>query len=45
MSSPFVPDASTAMAWVHPAEATSDTEALLTLVEEGAEVVVPALWF
>ncbi len=45
MSAPFVTDASTAMVWVHPAQATPETEALLTQVEEGTEVVVPALWF
>jgi predicted nucleic acid-binding protein len=45
VSAAFVPDASTAIAWVHPAQATPETEALLTQVEEGAELVVPALWF
>ena len=45
MSVSFVPDASTAIAWVHPGQATPATDALLTQVEQGAEVVVPALWF
>ena len=45
MNVSFVPDASTAIAWVHPAQATPGTDALLTQVEQGAEVVVPGLWF
>ena len=32
MSASFVPDASTAIAWVHPAQGTPETDALLTLL-------------
>lgn len=41
----FVVDASIAVAWVHPAQATKETDALLDEVESGARPVVPALWF
>ena len=45
MSAAFVVDASMAFAWVLPSQASSAAEALLKRVEEGAEVVVPSLWF
>lgn len=45
MSAAFVVDASIGLAWVHPAQATSETNELLSQVEQGAEIVVPALWF
>ena len=45
MSAPFVVDASMALAWVLPSQASSAAEALLERVEAGAEVVVPSLWF
>ncbi len=40
----LVVDASVAIAWVHPGQATSDSTALLVLVERGTLLVVPALW-
>ncbi len=40
----FVVDASMAMAWVHPGQATPETDTLLAQVGEGTAVVVPALW-
>ena len=44
MSRVFIADASVAVAWVHPAQATAETEAMLQAIEEGAVVEVPALW-
>lgn len=44
MSKPFVVDASVAVAWVHPAQATAETDAMLQAVADGAVIVVPALW-
>jgi predicted nucleic acid-binding protein len=32
-------------AWVHPAQATADSDRLLRKVEAGATVVVPEFWF
>lgn len=40
----FVADASIAVAWVHPAQATQQSDALLEAVYAGAELHVPALW-
>jgi predicted nucleic acid-binding protein len=40
----FVVDASMAIAWVHPAQATPGSDAWLDHVADGAELVVPALW-
>jgi predicted nucleic acid-binding protein len=40
----LVVDASVAVTWVHPAQATPETDALLDRVGQGARVVVPALW-
>jgi predicted nucleic acid-binding protein len=40
----FVADASVAVGWVHPAQATPDTEAMLAAIAEGATLEVPALW-
>jgi predicted nucleic acid-binding protein len=40
----FVADASVAIGWVHPAQATMHTAAMLDAVAEGATVEVPALW-
>lgn len=37
-------DASLAIAWVHPAQATAQTEAMLDAMSEGATIEVPALW-
>ncbi|MBI5503459.1 MAG: type II toxin-antitoxin system VapC family toxin [Deltaproteobacteria bacterium] len=44
MSRNFVADASVSVAWVHPAQATQQTEDLLEAVYAGAELHVPALW-
>jgi hypothetical protein len=44
MSGPFVADASVAVAWVHPAQATRATTAMLQSIANGAIVEVPALW-
>ena len=44
MSKPFIVDASVVVAWVHPAQATPETEAMLQAVSDGAVVEVPALW-
>jgi predicted nucleic acid-binding protein len=40
----FVADASIAVAWVHPAQATPETAAMLEAVADGATLEVPALW-
>jgi uncharacterized protein (TIGR03382 family) len=40
----FVADASVAIGWVHPAQATGETAAMLDAVVEGAKIDVPALW-
>jgi predicted nucleic acid-binding protein len=40
----FVVDASVAIAWVHPAQATKQTAAMLDAIADGATVEVPALW-
>jgi len=40
----FVPDASVAIGWVHPAQATTHTAAMLDAVVDGATIAVPALW-
>ena len=40
----FVADASVAVGWVHPAQATPDTAAMLDAIAEGAILEVPALW-
>jgi predicted nucleic acid-binding protein len=40
----FVADASVAIGWVHPAQATAQTDALLQSLAEGSTLEVPALW-
>jgi predicted nucleic acid-binding protein len=40
----FVADASVAVGWVHPAQATAQTAAMLDAIAEGATLEVPALW-
>lgn len=40
----FVADASVAVGWVHPAQATTQTAAMLDALAEGATLEVPALW-
>jgi predicted nucleic acid-binding protein len=42
--SAFVADASVAIGWVHPGQATAGTAAMLDAVGEGATLEVPALW-
>lgn len=44
MTRAFVADASVAVGWVHPAQATSATAAMLDALAEGGSVEVPALW-
>ena len=45
MSAVFVVDASVALAWVLPSQASPEAEELLRRTEAGAELVVPPLWF
>jgi predicted nucleic acid-binding protein len=40
----FVVDASVAVGWVHPAQATAETAAMLDAIAEGTTIEVPALW-
>ena len=42
--SAFIADASVAIAWVHPAQATVETDAMLDALEAGAVIEVPGLW-
>ena len=44
MTQTFVADASVAIGWVHPAQATSETAAMLDAIAMGAVLEVPALW-
>ena len=44
MTQAFIADASVAIGWVHPAQATSETSAMLDAIEAGAVLEVPALW-
>jgi len=44
MTRAFVADASVAIGWVHPAQATRDTDAMLDAIADGAALEVPALW-
>lgn len=44
MTRALVADASVAIAWVHPAQATAHTAAMLDAIADGATVEVPALW-
>ena len=44
MTGTFVADASVAVGWVHPAQATAQTAAMLDAIAEGATLEVPALW-
>ncbi len=37
-------DASVAVGWVHPAQATPETAAMLDAIAEGTTIEVPALW-
>ena len=44
MTRAFVADASVAIGWVHPAQATPHTAAMLDAVVDGAVIEVPAVW-
>lgn len=44
MKRSFVADASVAIAWIHPAQATPETDAMLDRLAVGDSLVVPALW-
>jgi predicted nucleic acid-binding protein len=44
VSGAFVADASVAIAWVHPGQATEDTDRALDAIAEGAQLDVPAIW-
>lgn len=44
MTRGFVADASVAVGWVHPAQATPATASMLDALAEGGSVEVPALW-
>ncbi|HUP60683.1 MAG TPA: type II toxin-antitoxin system VapC family toxin [Thermoanaerobaculia bacterium] len=44
MKRSFVADASVAIAWIHPAQATPETDGMLDAIAAGDSLVVPALW-
>lgn len=44
MTRAFVADASVAVGWVHPAQSTRHTTAMLDAIADGATLEVPALW-
>jgi predicted nucleic acid-binding protein len=44
MTRTFVADASIAIGWVHPAQATRQAAAMLDAIGDGATLEVPALW-
>ena len=44
MTRAFVADASVAVGWIHPAQATSQTAAMLDAIGQGSILEVPALW-
>ena len=44
MTRAFVADASVAIGWIHPAQATKQTAAMLDAIADGATLEVPALW-
>ncbi len=44
MTQDFIADASVAIGWVHPAQATTETAAMLEAIADGATLEVPALW-
>ena len=44
MTRAFIADASVAVGWVHPAQATTQTAGMLGAIAEGATLEVPALW-
>ena len=44
MTRVFVADASVAIGWVHPGQATNQTAAMLGAIADGATLEIPALW-
>ena len=40
----FVADASVAVGWIHPGQATRETDAMLNAIADRATLEVPALW-
>lgn len=44
MTSAFVVDASVAVAWVHPDQASPESDTCLDVMVDGAELVVPTVW-
>ena len=44
MTRAFVADASVAVGWMHPGQATRQTATMLDAIAEGATLEVPALW-
>jgi predicted nucleic acid-binding protein len=44
MTRAFVADPSVAIGWVHPAQATAETAAMLNAIADGATLEVPGLW-
>ena len=44
MTQAFIADASVAIGWVHPGQATRETAAMLDAIEAGTVLEVPALW-
>jgi predicted nucleic acid-binding protein len=44
MNGPFVVDASIAIAWIHPAQASRDSEAMLDAVAAGCALEAPPIW-
>ena len=44
MTRAFVADASVAVAWVHPGQATPETASMLEAIADGATLEVPAIW-
>jgi predicted nucleic acid-binding protein len=45
MNAAWVIDSSIGISWVHPAQATTQTDSLLEEVAAGAAMFVPAFWF
>lgn len=44
MTPRFVADASTVIAWIHPAQATDESNGWLARVADGAELIEPSIW-
>ena len=45
MKDSWVIDSSIGFSWVHPSQASPETEGLLDLVRAGTQIIVPQLWF